>query len=179
MAQKEGRSMSTELFKMKNAYEEALDALETIKRENKNIQEEVADLVDQLAESTKATHDLEKAKRSMEVERYLGSKSKFSINDFLRNDVQAALEEAESAVENEESKVLRLQVELVQIKQDIDRQIREKEEEFDNARRNAQRAIESMQVTLDNEIRTRSELVRTKKKMEGIRDCHWEKVVKM
>ena len=44
--------------------------------------------------------------------------------------MQAALEEAESAVENEESKVLRLQVELVQIKQDIDRQIREKEEEL-------------------------------------------------
>lgn len=35
---KESRSLSTELFKMKNAYEETLDQLETIKRENKNLQ---------------------------------------------------------------------------------------------------------------------------------------------
>ena len=47
------------------------------------------------------------------------------------------------------------------------RRIREKEEENDNARKNAQRAMESMQVTLDNEIRSRGELSRTKKKMEG------------
>ena len=37
-AQKEARSLSTELFKMKNSYEEALDHLETLKRENKNLQ---------------------------------------------------------------------------------------------------------------------------------------------
>lgn len=37
---KESRSLSTELFKMKNAYEETLDHLETIKRENKNLQRE-------------------------------------------------------------------------------------------------------------------------------------------
>lgn len=35
---KEARSLSTELFKMKNAYEETLDQLETMKRENKNLQ---------------------------------------------------------------------------------------------------------------------------------------------
>ncbi len=37
-AQKEARSLSTEIFKMKNSYEEALDHLETLKRENKNLQ---------------------------------------------------------------------------------------------------------------------------------------------
>lgn len=37
-SQKESRSLSTELFKMKNAYEESLDHLETLKRENKNLQ---------------------------------------------------------------------------------------------------------------------------------------------
>lgn len=35
---KESRSLSTELFKLKNAYEEALDQLETVKRENKNLE---------------------------------------------------------------------------------------------------------------------------------------------
>lgn len=37
-ALKDARSMSTEIFKMKNAYEESLDQLETLKRENKNLQ---------------------------------------------------------------------------------------------------------------------------------------------
>lgn len=34
--------MSTELFKLKNAYEESLEHLETFKRENKNLQGELA-----------------------------------------------------------------------------------------------------------------------------------------
>ena len=56
---------------------------------------------------------------------------------------------------------------MSQQKQDIDRRIREKEEEADNNRRNGQRAMESMQTTLDQEIRSRVELARVKKKMEG------------
>ncbi|CAB1343730.1 unnamed protein product [Coregonus sp. 'balchen'] len=34
-AQKDSRSLNTELFKMKNSYEEDLDQLETLKREKK------------------------------------------------------------------------------------------------------------------------------------------------
>lgn len=37
-SQTESRSLSTELFKLKNCYEEALDNLETVKRENRNLQ---------------------------------------------------------------------------------------------------------------------------------------------
>lgn len=37
-SQKESRALSTELFKLKNSYEETLDHLETVKRENKNLQ---------------------------------------------------------------------------------------------------------------------------------------------
>nr|CBN81810.1 Putative transposase [Dicentrarchus labrax] len=38
-AQKEAQSLSTELFKLKNSYEESLDHLETMKRENNYLQE--------------------------------------------------------------------------------------------------------------------------------------------
>ena len=41
---KEARSLSTELFKIKNSYEETLDHLETMKRENKNLQREYLSL---------------------------------------------------------------------------------------------------------------------------------------
>merc|ERR1712003_526081 len=76
-------------------------------------------------------------------------------------------EEAESAVETEESKVLRLQVEMAQAKQDVDRRFAEKEEEIDNMRRNGQRALESMQTTLDSESKARAEAIRQKKKLES------------
>ena len=44
------------------------------------------------------------------------------------------MEEAESALEAEENKVLRAALELGQVKQDVDRKIAEKEEEFNNTR---------------------------------------------
>merc|ERR1711972_553862 len=84
-----------------------------------------------------------------------------------RNELQAALEEAEGAVETEEAKVLRLTVEMSQNKQDFERRIAEKEEEVDTTRRNGQRALESMQTSMDSESKARAEAIRTKKKLEG------------
>merc|ERR1711970_497910 len=84
-----------------------------------------------------------------------------------RNELQAALEEAEAAVETEESKCLRYSVEMSQMKQDFERRLAEKEEEVDNTRRNGQRALESMQTTLDSESKARAEAIRQKKKLEG------------
>uniref|UniRef100_A0A8C3NT45 Uncharacterized protein n=1 Tax=Geospiza parvula TaxID=87175 RepID=A0A8C3NT45_GEOPR len=152
-SQKESRSLSTELFKMKNAYEESLDHLETMKRENKNLQQEISDLTEQIAEGGKAIHELEKVKKQIEQE-----KSEIC---------KAALEEAEASLEHEEGKILRLQLELNQVKAEIDRKIAEKDEEIDQMKRNHLRIVESMQSTLDAEIRSRNEALRLKKKMEG------------
>ncbi|XP_074868173.1 myosin-7B isoform X2 [Carettochelys insculpta] len=151
-SQKESRGLSTELFKLKNAYEESLDNLETLKRENKNLQEEIADLTDQISLSGKTIHELEKVKKALESEKC---------------EVQAALEEAEGALEHEESKTLRIQLELSQTKADVERKLAEKDEEFENLRRNHQRAMDSMQATLDAEAKARNEAIRLRKKMEG------------
>ncbi|PKK18839.1 myosin-3-like [Columba livia] len=139
-SQKESRSLSTELFKMKNAYEESLDHLETLKRENKNLQQEISDLTEQIAEGGKAIHELEKVKKQVEQE---------------KSELQASLEEAEASLEHEEGKILRLQLELNQVKSEIDRKIAEKDEEIDQMKRNHLRIVESMQSTLDAEIRSR------------------------
>merc|ERR1712045_894522 len=77
------------------------------------------------------------------------------------------LEKAEGAVEVEEAKVLRLTVEMSQNKQDFERRLAEKEEEVDNTRRNGQRALESMQTSMDSESKSRAEAIRQKKKLEG------------
>ncbi|KAJ1071456.1 hypothetical protein K5549_001748 [Capra hircus] len=151
-SQKESRSLSTELFKIKNAYEESLDQLETLKRENKNLQQEISDLTEQIAEGGKRIHELEKVKKQVEQE---------------KSEIQAALEEAEASLEHEEGKILRIQLELNQVKSEIDRKIAEKDEEIDQLKRNHIRVVESMQSTLDAEIRSRNDAIRLKKKMEG------------
>ncbi|XP_057356844.1 myosin-4 [Manis pentadactyla] len=151
-SQKETRSLSTELFKVKNAYEESLDQLETLKRENKNLQQEISDLTEQIAEGGKHIHELEKIKKQIDQE---------------KSELQAALEEAEASLEHEEGKILRVQLELNQVKSEIDRKIAEKDEEIDQLKRNHLRVVDSMQSTLDAEIRSRNDALRIKKKMEG------------
>ncbi|KAM6965517.1 myosin heavy chain, fast skeletal muscle-like isoform 1-T1 [Aplochiton taeniatus] len=151
-AQKEARSMGTELFKMKNSYEESLDHLETLKRENKNLQQEISDLTEQIGETGKSIHELEKAKKTVETE---------------KSEIQTALEEAEGTLEHEESKILRVQLELNQIKGEVDRKLAEKDEEMEQVKRNSQRVTDSMQSTLDSEVRSRNDALRVKKKMEG------------
>merc|ERR1712117_220019 len=82
-------------------------------------------------------------------------------------ELQAALEEAESALESEENKVLRAALELGQVKQDVDRKIAEKEEEFNNTRKNHARAMDSLQASLETEQAAKAEALRIKKKLEG------------
>ncbi|XP_073456103.1 myosin-4-like [Aquarana catesbeiana] len=150
--QKEARGLSTEIFKMKNAYEESLEHVETLKRENKNLQQEISDLTEQIGESVKSINELEKSRKQVEQE---------------KSDLQSALEEAEGSLEHEEAKILRIQLELNQVKSEVDRKIAEKEEEIEQLKRNSQRVIDTMQSTLDSEIRSRNDALRLKKKMEG------------
>merc|ERR1712013_657449 len=90
----ESRNYSSEPFRVKAAQEEALDHLDVVKRENKNLGDEIKDLLDQLGEGGRLIHDLDKTRRRLEVE---------------KEELQAALEEAENALEQEENKVLKAQ----------------------------------------------------------------------
>ncbi|XP_054741844.1 myosin heavy chain, muscle isoform X6 [Anastrepha obliqua] len=151
-SQKECRNYSTELFRLKGAYEEGQEQLEAVRRENKNLADEVKDLLDQIGEGGRNIHEIEKARKRLEAE---------------KDELQAALEEAEAALEQEENKVLRAQLELSQVRQEIDRRIQEKEEEFENTRKNHQRALDSMQASLEAEAKGKAEALRMKKKLEA------------
>ncbi|XP_071052215.1 myosin heavy chain, muscle isoform X13 [Onthophagus taurus] len=151
-SQKECRNYSTELFRLKGAYEEGQEQLEAVRRENKNLADEVKDLLDQIGEGGRNIHEIEKARKRLEAE---------------KDELQAALEEAEAALEQEENKVLRSQLELSQVRQEIDRRIQEKEEEFENTRKNHQRALDSMQASLEAEAKGKAEALRMKKKLEA------------
>ncbi|XP_042857275.1 myosin heavy chain, muscle-like [Penaeus japonicus] len=151
-SQKECRQYSTEHFRIKAMYEENLEHLDSVRRENKCLAEEIKDLMEQISEGGRSLHEIEKNAKRFEIE---------------KEELQAALEEAETALEQEENKVLRGQLELSQVKQEIDKRIQEKEEEFDATRKCHQRAIESMQASLEAEAKSKAEALRMKKKLES------------
>lgn len=142
--------------------------------------EEISDLTEQLGENVKAIHELEKTKKQTETE---------------KTEIQTALEEAEvtwrkinqfftlwhipmfinvflflsvlqASLEHEESKILRVQLELTQVKGEVDRRLAEKDEEIEQMKRNHQRIVETMQSALDAETRSKNDAMRIRKKME-------------
>merc|ERR1719347_240438 len=151
-SQKEARNYSTEHFRLKAAFDENLETYDNIKRENKNLRDEVRDLMDQIGEGGRVYHEAQKNYKRLEIE---------------KEELQAALEDAEAALEQEENKVLRVQLELSQVRQEIDRRVHEKEEEFENTRKCHQRALESMQASLEVESKGKAEALRLKKKLES------------
>merc|ERR1719384_1580667 len=148
----EFRNYSSEVARLKSALEETSEQMDVVKRENKNLADEIKDLLDQLGDGGRSIHELDKQRRRLEVE---------------KEELQSALEEAEAALEQEENRVLRAQLELGQVRQEIDRKIHEKEEEFENTRKNHQRAMDSMQASLEAEVRSKAEALRIKKKLES------------
>merc|ERR1712003_103535 len=149
-SQDEGRNYSSELFRLKAAQQESIEQLDVVKRENKNLADEIKDLLDQLGEGGRSIHALDKQRRMLEQE---------------KEELQAALEEAEATLEMEENRVLRSQLELANVRQEIDRRVAE--EEFNNTRKNHARAMESMSASIEAEQRAKGEGLRIKKQLEG------------
>merc|ERR1719320_2241724 len=58
----------------------------------------------------------------------------------------------------EENKVLRAQLELAQVKQEIDRRVAEKEDEFNNTRKNHARAMDSIGASFETEARAKAQI---------------------
>merc|ERR1719228_2742615 len=73
----------------------------------------------------------------------------------------------ETALEQEEAKVQRAQLEISTVRAEIDRRIADKEEEFDNTRRNHQRIVDSIQASLESESKGKADALRMKKKLES------------
>merc|ERR1711970_375719 len=97
VSQKETRNASSELFKVKAAYEESVLQLDEVRRENKMLSNEIKDIMDQISEGGHTIHEIDKIRKRLEAEKL---------------ELQAALEEAEATLEQEENKVLRAQLEL-------------------------------------------------------------------
>jgi len=152
VAQKEARNASSELFRVKSAYEESVLQLDEVRKENKGLSNEIKDIMDQISEGGRSIHEIDKIRKRLDAEKM---------------ELTAALEEAEGALEQEENKVLRAQLELTQVRQEIERRIAEKEEEFQSTRKNFSKAVDNMQTALEIESKGKAEALRMKKKLEA------------
>merc|ERR1711892_1498326 len=150
-AQKETRNISSELFRVKNAYDESILQLEEVRRENKSLSTEIKDIMDQITEGGRSIHEIDKIRKTLEAEKL---------------ELEAALSEAEGALEQEENKVLRLQLELNQVKQEIENRIHLKEEEFASTKKNFAKALDGVQMALESETKGKIEALRVKKKLQ-------------
>merc|ERR1712142_655889 len=65
----ECRNFNSELFRLKAAHEETTEQLDVVKRENKNLADEIKDLLDQLGDGGRSIHELDKQRRRLEVEK--------------------------------------------------------------------------------------------------------------
>merc|ERR1719494_796440 len=152
VSQNETRNISAELYKIKNAYDEAVLQLEEVRRENKILSNEIKDIMNQISEGGRSIHEIDKVRKRLEAEKL---------------ELEAALSEAEGALEQEESKVLRCQLELTAVKEEINRRLAVKDEEFAATKKNFGKAIDNMQCALETEAKGKVEALRMKKKLES------------
>merc|ERR1719510_1335118 len=108
--------------------------------------------MDQISEGGRSIHEIDKIRKRLEAEKL---------------ELQSALEEAEATLEQEENKVLRCQLELSQVRSEIERRLAEKDEEFVLVKKNQSKALDSMQAALEFESKGKAEAIRMKKKLEG------------
>merc|ERR1712029_298746 len=89
-SQKECRNASAELFRVKNGYDEAASQLDDVRRENRSL-DEIKDLMEQISEGGRSIHEIEKQRKKLDQEKF---------------ELETALGDAESALEQEENKLL-------------------------------------------------------------------------
>merc|ERR1712108_83309 len=110
VAQKECRNASSELFRVKSAYEESVLQLDEVRKENKVLSNEIKDIMDQISEGGRSIHEIDKIRKRLDAE---------------------------------------------------------KEEEFILVKKAQSKALDSMQVALETETKSKAEALRMKKKLEG------------
>ena len=113
--------------------------------------DEIKDLMEQISEGGRSIHEIEKQRKKLEGEKF---------------ELESALGDAEGALEQEENKLLRLNLEVNQVRADIEKRIQEKEEEFEGTKRNHAKQLEQMQYSIEAEGKAKAEAMRIRKKLE-------------
>merc|ERR1711963_1107390 len=69
VSQRDCRNASSELFRVKSAYEESVAQLDEVRRENKSLSNEIKDIMDQISEGGRSIHEIDKIRKRLEAEK--------------------------------------------------------------------------------------------------------------
>eukprot|EP00800_Vazella_pourtalesii_P011055 TRINITY_DN266_c0_g1_i10.p1 TRINITY_DN266_c0_g1~~TRINITY_DN266_c0_g1_i10.p1 ORF type:complete len:1836 (+),score=613.33 TRINITY_DN266_c0_g1_i10:92-5599(+) len=148
---REARHYNTEFLKLQTVYEEYESYTDTLKRENSVLSEELKSLQEQVSERGMDKFEMQRNNKRLELE---------------RGELLEHIEELETNLTSEQGKQLKLQLEVTQYRQEVERKLLEKEEDFDNLRKNQQKQILAMKLSLEEEARCKNDQVRLKKGSE-------------
>merc|ERR1712001_297872 len=150
-SQNETRGVSSELFKVKNAYDEALLQLEEVRRENKTLSNEIKDILDQITEGGRSIHEIDKIRKRLEAEKL--------ETDVV--DLGVALEHANAANAESQRNIKRIQATIREVQAKYEDEVRAKSAAQDaliaaERRVNAnQNALEEARTLLEQSDRNR------------------------
>merc|ERR1711983_126612 len=140
-SQDEGRNYSSELFRLKAAQQESIEQLDVVKRENKNLADEIKDLLDQLGEGGRSIHALDKQRRMLEQEKeeLQGALEEEEFNNTRKNHARA-MESLGASIEAEQ----RAKGEGLRIKKQLEGEINELEIGLDHANKANSEGLKSI-----------------------------------
>ena len=137
---------------------------------------ELSDAEKQLSDGGSSAHELDKAKKKLETEKeeLVTALEVCCLKPTERGECGFNIyiyisfwQEAEAQLENEESRLLRVQLELTQLKQEMERRLNEKDDETESGRKNQQRQLQAMQHTVDVEVKAKNDQVKQRKLVEA------------
>jgi len=143
------RSATADALKHRNAAADLDEKYEALRKENKNLSAELKAATDAIGDGTgKSAAEVEKITRKLSTE---------------NEEVTAALEEAEAALEAESAKLVKVTLEYGAFKAAADRKAADKDADFETSRRNHQRQLESLQSTVDEGEKLKADLQKNAK----------------
>jgi len=149
--QREYKKLQGEHLGLRKAHEDALEAIEALRRDLKHAQDEVAELADAIRAKETTIADLFKVKQRLEYE---------------KEELHNVIADLEEKFKQETDKVAKLQVEIQNVRVSMEKALRAKEEELDKMRRDLLREMEAIQSNLEIEIKLKNDALKIKKKLE-------------
>merc|ERR1712042_64998 len=150
-SQREYKKLHGEHLGLRKAHEDALEAIEAVRRDLKHAQDEVAELGDALRAKDATIADLYKVKQRLEFE---------------KEELHNVIADLEEKFKLETDKVVKLQAEIQNVRVTMEKALRAKEEELDKMRRDLLREMEQIQANLEIEIKLKNDALKIKKKLE-------------
>jgi myosin heavy chain 6/7 len=152
-SQRAERAATAEIVKLRAALEDASDAGDAAKKEVRALKASVAQLSDQVAEGGGASSaDLAKLKARLDSE---------------KEELTSQLEDAEAALEGEEAKAMKIQLELAAVRSAAERKLADKDNEIEALKKNHQRQTDALSGMVEEAGRGSGDVLKAKKALEG------------